>query len=192
MNDIYEGQGDLLSKITDIDLARHLLADMHDGLYDRVARLRQLTDLDGNLGRNGTMIFGPIAALAWNEARSSFVSGNFVATVLLCQSMVEHLLASFLHGGLLIDDLSPRISFRETLKRYRNRNLISVEEETELEKLMELRNPLSHYRHPDDDSGLDRRSIDRQEPVDALIHRDAVFAIGLTTRILSRYPFRLE
>jgi hypothetical protein len=191
MNDTNERQGDLLSDITDLDLARHLLADMHDDLYGKVMRLRQLTDLGGDLGRNGTMIFGSVAALAWGEARSSFINGNFVSTVLLCQSMVEHLLASFLQGGLLIDDLPPRISFRETLKHCRDRRLISAEEEIELEKLMKLRNPLSHYRHVGDDSGLDRRSIDGREPLAALIHRDAVFAIGLATRILSKTPFRL-
>jgi hypothetical protein len=56
---------------------------------------------------------------------------------------------------------------------------------------MELRNPLSHYRRVDDDSNLERRSMDVREPFEALIHRDAVFAIGLATRVLSKYPFRL-
>jgi len=65
-------------------------------IFARVMRYRQLADL----GRNGTMIFGPAAALAWGEARSSFVNGNFVATALLCQSMAEQLLPSFLHGRI--------------------------------------------------------------------------------------------
>jgi hypothetical protein len=57
------------------------------------------------------LIFGTVAALAWGEARSSFVNGNFVATVLLCQSMVEQLLASFLSSGLESDDLPRRVTF---------------------------------------------------------------------------------
>lgn len=186
-----EQQGDLLSDITDLDLVRHLLADMHDDLYGRVKRFRQLNDLSRDLGRNGTMIFGPAAILAWGEARSSFVNGNFVATVLLCQSMVEQLLASFLHGGLMADDLPRRIGFKGTLKRCQDRNLLSDQDSKDLNKLMGLRNPLSHYRHVDDGSSLDRRSIDGREPIETLIQRDAEFAIGLATRILAKTPFRL-
>lgn len=47
--------------------------------------------------------------------------GNFAATVLLCQGLVEHLLAAYLHAGLLIDDIPDRIPFRETLRRCRER-----------------------------------------------------------------------
>lgn len=186
-----EQQGDLLSDITDLDLVRHLLADMHDDLYGRITRFRQLTDLGRDLGRNGTMIFGPAATLAWVEARSSFVNGNFVATVLLCQSMIEQLLASFLHSELMAGDLPRRIKFKDTLKRCKDRDLLNEQDAKELEKLMALRNPLSHFRHVDDESSLDRRSIDGREPFEALIRRDAEFAIGLATRILAKAPFRL-
>lgn len=184
-------QGDLLSDITELDLVRHLLAEMHDDLNGRSKRFRQLTDLGRELGRDGTMFPGPAAALAWVEARSSFVNGNFVATVLLCQSMVEHLLASFLHAGLLVDDLPARVSFRETLKRSQERGLVSARDVADLEKLAELRNPLSHFRHVADESSLDSRSIDGREPIETLIRRDAEFAIGLATRILASEHFRL-
>ena len=188
----YTGEhSDLLSDVADLDLVRHLLAEMHDDLYGRIKRVRQLADLGRDLGRNGTMIFGPAAALAWGEARSSFVNGNFVATVLLCQSMVEQLLASFLHGGLLLDDLPRRIDFKETLKRCQDRGLLSEQDSEDLRKLMGLRNPLSHFRHVDDESSLDRRSIDGREPIETFIQRDAQFAIGLATRILAKKPFRL-
>lgn len=191
MTDAGEQQGDLLSDITELDLVRHLLAEMHDDLYGRVMRFRQLADLGRNLGRNGTMIYGRAASLAWGEARSSFVNGNFVATVLLCQSMAEQLLASFLHSALLADDLPRRIKFQETLKRCRERGLLSEQDARDLTKLMGLRNPLSHFRHMDDDGSLVRRSFDDREPIESIIRRDAEFAIGLATRILAKSPFRV-
>ena len=97
-------QPDLLSDLSDLDLARHLLADMHDGLEGKASRLRFLTDLSGTMGQRGAMIFGgPAAYHDWVEARDCFVHGNFVAAVLLCQGMVERLLAAFLHGSNFVE-----------------------------------------------------------------------------------------
>lgn len=192
MNAEDERQPDLFSDVSDLDLVRQLLADLHDDLPGKVSRFRQITDLGRELGRNGTMVFGGHSAyLAWTEARSAFVHGNFVATVLLCQSLVEHLLAAFLGAGLLQDDLPQRVSFRETLKRCRDHNLISDEDASDLGRLMDLRNPLSHFRHVYDESNLDRRSLQSGEHPEHLIRRDAEFAIGLATRVLAKAPFRV-
>lgn len=140
-------QGDLLSGLSDMDFARMLLADMHDDLKGRVARFRQLNDLSSALGSLGSMLAGgEVAYAAWCEARSSFVHGNFVATVLLSQALAEQTLAAFLALGLDGETLPTRIGFRETLKRCRSRDLITERDAADLERLMEMRNPLSHHR----------------------------------------------
>ncbi len=184
-------QPDLLSSISDLDAVSHLLADLHDELPGKVTRFRHLADLGGALGSQGTMLFGGTAAFnAWTEARSSFVHGNFAATILLCQSLVENLLAAFLHAGLMMD-LPPRIAFSDTLKRCRDRNLISGQDSSDLERLMGLRNPLSHFRTVADGQNLDRRAITAGLRSEALIEQDAWFAIGLAVRILAKPQFRL-
>jgi hypothetical protein len=100
-----DAQKDLFSDVPDLDLARQLLGELHDDLPGKVTRFRLLTDLAADLGLQGTfMPGGQSAYLAWSEARSSFVHGNFVATIQLCQGLLEHLLAAFLHLG---DDLPP-------------------------------------------------------------------------------------
>ncbi len=38
---------------------------------------------------------------AWMEARSSFVNGNYIATVMLCQGLAEQMLASHLTLSLM-------------------------------------------------------------------------------------------
>jgi len=187
-----KAQSDLLSGICDLDAVSHLLADLHDDLLGKVTRFRHLADLGGALGTQGTMLFGGAATFnAWTEARSSFVHGNFAATILLCQSLVENLLAAFLHAGLMMDDLPPRIAFRETLKRCQDRNLISNQDSGDLERLMNLRNPLSHFRTVADGQNIDRRAITAGLRSEALIERDASFAIGLAERILAKPQFRL-
>jgi hypothetical protein len=187
-----KSQLDLFSGVSDLDAVSHLLADLHDDLPGKIARFRHLADLGGVLGSQGTMLFGGTATFnAWTEARLSFVHGNFAAAILLCQSLVENLLAAFLHTGLMIDDLAPRIAFRDTLKLCRDRDLISGEDFGDLERLMSLRNPLSHFRTVADDQNVDRRAITAGLRSEALIERDAWSAIGLAVRILAKPQFRL-
>lgn len=185
-------QPDLLSDLSDLDFVRHLLADLHDDLPEKVGRFRMLTDLGGQMGPSGTMIFGGHAAyLAWVEARSSFVHGNFIATILLCQGLAEHLLAAYLHAGLLVENIPERIQFADTLHRCRERDVISDQDVTDLRRMMDLRNPLSHFRHVDDGSNLDRRTIDAGASAEELLRRDATFSIALVVAILAKPAFRL-
>jgi hypothetical protein len=184
-------QRDLFSNVSDIALVRHLLADLHDDLEGKVTRFHYLSDLGDELGIHRMMLFGGhVTYNAWVEARSSFVHGNYVATVLLCQSLVENLLAAFLHGGLL-DELPSRIQFDETLRRCREKNLLTNEDINELKKLVSLRNPLTHFRNVDDAHNLDRRSIATGRQAGEILGRDAWLAITLAARILAKEPFRL-
>lgn len=187
-----DDEPDLMSDLSDLDFVRHLLADLHDDLPEKVGRFRMLTDLGGQMGPSGTMIFGGHSAnLAWVEARSSFVHGNFIATILLCQGLAEHLLAAYLHAGLLVENIPERIQFADTLHRCRERDVISDQDVTDLRRMMDLRNPLSHFRHVDDGSNLDRRTIDAGASAEELLRRDATFSIALVVAILAKPAFRL-
>ena len=158
-------QPDLLSDLADLDLIRHLLADLHDDLDGKLARFRELVDLSASLGSSGTMLFGGETSFAlWREARWSFIHGNFVATVLLCQGLAENLLASFLLAGLPFEDLPKRVAFAETLKRCVGRSILSEIDAADLKRLMGLRNPLSHFRDLDDETNLSRRVLSTFEP----------------------------
>jgi len=158
---------DLLSDISDFDLVRHLLADLHDDLSGKIARFRQLVDLSDALGSSGTMLFGgEITRAAWREARWSFIHGNFAATVLIRQGLAEHLLGSFLHAAQLIDDFPKRVSFAETLRRRQERKVISNRDATDLRRLMDLRNLLSHFREINDPTSLSRRVLSTLEPAE--------------------------
>jgi hypothetical protein len=185
-------QIDLLSDLSDLDFVRHLLANLHDDLPEKVGRFRMLTDLGAQMGPSGTMIFGGHSAYhAWVEVRSSFLHGNFVATILLCQGLAEHLLAAYLQAGLLVDDIPERIQFADTLRGCRERDAISDQDVTDLRRMMDLRNPLSHFRHVDDSSNLDRRTIDSGVSADDLLRCDAIFSIGLVVSILAKPAFRI-
>ena len=187
-----EAQADLLSPIKDLRLVQMLLADLHDDLPDKVARFRQLADLSGALGSSGTMLAGgETTYAAWTEARTSFIHGNYVATVLLCQGLAEHLLAAYLAVGIHGEELPSRISFQDTLRRCLSRDVITQHDADDLRRLMGLRNPLSHYRNIDDPSNLSRRVINTMVSAESHLRSDATFAISLAIRLLALPAFRL-
>lgn len=114
---IIDDQKSLFSPLADVDFFRHLVADLHDDLNGKVARFRQLADLSMGIGDAGTMIPGETSHVSWLEARSSFVHGNFIATIMLCQGLAEHVLASHLSMKLGGEPLPARLQFKDTLKR---------------------------------------------------------------------------
>ena len=186
------GQSALFSGCSDLDAARILLADLHDDLTGKVGRFHQLADLSTSLGSAGSMLpGGDVAFNAWVEARTSFVHGNFIATVLLCQSLAEHLLAAHLNM-FERGRLPGRIAFQETLKRCVVAEIISHEDECDLRHLMGLRNPLSHFRDVSDPSSLSRRSMTSMSDPEVHLLADATFAIGMAVRLLSLPAFRLD
>ena len=185
-------QLDLLSPLTDLDVTRLLIADLYNGLDGMVARYRQLADLSSSLGSEGSMLTGGQTSWAhWTEARSSFVQGNFAATVLLAQGLAEHLLAAYLDLQLPAKGLPERITFQETLRRCRSRDIISQSDEVDLRRLMDLRNPLSHFRSIDDPANLTRRTIENMVPAEEHLQRDATFAISMAVRLLALPAFRI-
>lgn len=187
-----ESQASLLSSLKDTAVFRILLADLHDDVEGKVARFHQLTDLSAALGSSGTMLPGGETAFAvWIEARSSFVHGNFVATVLLCQGLAEHVLAAHLALDIFGDQVPPRITFDQTLKRCVEKGELTQADSDDLRRLMSLRNPLSHYRDINDPSNLSRRVIDSQLSAHEHLLNDATFAISMAIRLLSMPAFKL-
>lgn len=184
-------QEELFSPLSDLQAAQWLIGELHDDLQGRVARFQQVNDLCANLGSSGTMIPGEVAYSAWLEARSSFVNGNYVATVMLCQGLAEQMLASHLTLSLDAQELPEQIGFRETLRRCAGQGVITPSLAGQLKQLMGLRNPLSHFRRVDDPESLSRRALDSQTPAQVTLQRDATFAIGVAVDLLASPAFRL-
>lgn len=184
-------QDSLFSPLSDVDFFRHLIVDLHDDVAGKVARFRQLADLTVEHGTESAMIPGGAAVSSWLEARSSFVHGNFVATVMLCQGMAEHMLASHLAMGMDAKPLPKKVRFEQTLKRCLDEGVISKRDAEDLDRLMSLRNPLSNYRNVNDEANLERRAIDTRMPAREHLISDATFAISMAARLLALPSSRL-
>jgi hypothetical protein len=101
-------------------------------------------------------------------------------------------LAADLAYRLNAEELPNRIAFRETLRRCLEHGSITKALADDLERLMNLRKPLSHYRGPDDSSNLVRRAINSGVPPDDHLLDDASFAISAAVRLLALPRFRLD
>lgn len=189
---VIDDQEHLFSPLADVDFFRHLVADLHDDLEGKVARFRQLADLSMGMGAAGTIVPGQTSHVSWLEARSSFVHGNFIAAVMLCQGLAEHVLASHLSMRLGGEPLPVRLQFKDTLNRSVNDGVITEEFAKELRALMALRNPLSHFRDINDPSNLSRRAIDTAVHPQEHLLNDATFAISVAVSLLSLPIFRLD
>lgn len=187
-----DNQEYLFSPLADVDFFRHLVADLHDDLGGKVARFRQLADLSIGMGDAGTMIPGQTSHVSWLEARSSFVHGNFIATVMLCQGLAEHVLASHLSMRIGGKPLPSRLQFKDTLKRSVDDRVITEKFANDLRTLMSLRNPLSHFRDINDPSSLYRRAMDGASYPQVHLLHDATFAISVAVCLLSLPTFRLD
>lgn len=190
LDDWEEGEGDLLSPLSETEYLQMLLRDLHDDLPGRITRLRYIGDQSRSLGPAGSVISGGMTSYnAYVEARSSFINGNFAATVVLCQAFAENLLGSFLSMG--DEGLPDRLSFAETRRLCVDKGYLTSLDSEELRKLGNLRNPIAHYRHNRDPANVDRRAMSSGTQFEHVIERDAYFAIATVVRLLANAPFRV-
>jgi hypothetical protein len=138
------------------------------------------------------MIGGEMVLPILTEARSSFVHGNYVATVLLCQRLAEHILAAHVNFEISSEELPSQVPFNDALSRCIARDVITQQDADDLCRLMGLRSPLSRYRVVDDPSNLSPGALNTTHPTEAHLFNDASFAMSIAIRLLALPVFRLE
>ena len=112
--------------------------------------------------------------------------------MVLAQGLAEHIQAAELKLGLDADPLPDKVSFPEQLRRCVLKGILDDRDADDLKCLMQMRNPLSHYRSVSDASNLNRRAIDSRLPVHFHLSSDAHFAISMAVRLLALPAFRLD
>ncbi|WP_457393627.1 hypothetical protein [Roseateles sp. P5_E1] len=112
------------------------------------------------------------------EARVCFVQGNFIAVVLTALALIEQTLTEeLLHLGLS-DDKVPK-STQRLFDLAHERGILSAEQIKRAHMVREHRNPLGHFRPPDDPKGPVRRYREGDLHPDRMLEDDAKEAISL-------------
>lgn len=148
---------------------------------ERLARLRFIQE---EFGPPADMLLtGGIGAMfAINELKWSFVYGNFMATIFLCQTFAEHSLAGpFALGG---DDEHVERGMKHLIDESLKRKAISSDLAARLNELREMRNPYTHPRIlQKKQSLLDRVVKTKKEPW-SMAEADAKTAIQIVVDFL--------
>lgn len=127
---------------------------------------------------------GLVAMMTFEEARRAYLHGLDIATVVLAQTAIEHMLGGMLrqvgHDG--------DWGFKKILDLGLEERLISPEEFGLFDRLRVLRNPYVHAKPPFAAGTLAERSTDEDGPY-ILMEGDATLAISALLRLLRRHPF---
>lgn len=171
----------------DDELKRWLLSEDELSLLNRLVRLKWLVKEFGEQKEYIGFYGGLICKEAFEEARRSYLNGNYIATVVLCQIVLEN----SLHGIFVTigrDDLE-KASFRKLLKEAYESRLISDDEYDLFNEVRKLRNPYTHYRSPKNKEYLGARIIENGEIHFDIFEEDAKIALRAVFKLLGRYPF---
>lgn len=109
------------------------------------------------------------------EARVSFISGHFVATLLLAASFIEHTLSEELESVL---PAKKKPKFQRLIEVAHTKLAVPVELLDRTESIRVLRNPFTHLRPHDDPDTLGNRFRARHLHPKAVMEEDAKLAIS--------------
>ena len=150
----------------------------------RARRLKTLLDEFGE-PRHLVLPGGLASFMALEEARRAYLHGLDVATVLLAQTTLEHML-----GGLLRQlGHDGDWGFSSILNLSRREGLITKAEFDLFDRLRVSRNPYVHAKPPLAEGTLGRRLATADDSPSALTEADATLAITTLLRLMQRHPF---
>lgn len=152
----------------------------------RAVRLAFVLQAGGPLG-NMLIPGGFVPARALDEARWCYVNGQFLASVLLCQAMLEHVLAG--QYALMGKDSLIKKGFERLCDEALADHLISPSEHCAFASLRLLRNPYVHPKRMNDPKRMERRMMTENLSQEDIVEGDARQALLTVLRLMERYPF---
>lgn len=158
-----------------------------EGRATRLVWLRRHGEPESGWLLNG----GFETSTAFGEAGACFVNGDFMATILLVQTVVEHLLGGMIAMYCDDDRAAYRSPYKTLLSRALNEQFLTTDEYELFDQLRQARNPHAHPRGVNDRSSLIRRAMDSGVAIDELIEADARAALTALVGLLNRPPFAM-
>ena len=152
----------------------------------REERIERLEWLINNTPSKEYLIFhgGSIAKYLFEETRYCFIYAQFLATIVLGFSFIEHTLAAlFFASG--INDLE-RANISKILSEANKIRWLSDEEYRHLLKAKEIRNPVTHFRKPLDKETIDFRAVIENKHQYEIIEEDAKYVLQVMLKLLDK------
>jgi hypothetical protein len=160
----------------------------HEHVVERDARIERLDWIQAHWphAKHGFMLFGGwLSHALLEEAKYSFVHGQYIATALLAYSLIERILAAELYG-IGRDDME-RAASVALIRDAKELGLITPGESDLLNRLRQIRNPLVHFRRPLSAGTLEERWLAGGLVPYEQVEHDARQVLRALFRLLARH-----
>ena len=156
-------------------------------LQDRTERLQWLLE---NTPQNEVWLFhaGNLNYELFEQMRYSYVYCQDLSVILLGLSFIEHTLASLLYESGR-DDLA-RKNLSLLVQEARNNFLIDSEEETSIEEARKIRNDITHFRTPTENSSIDWQTKYNRETFFSVININAKKIVKVCFLLMNKFSPR--
>lgn len=151
---------------------------------ERLSRLEWLEHQFPNI--NYSQFHGGLVSNSlFEEARYTYVYGQYIATIMLCLSFIETTLGSLFYS-FGRNDLQ-RASISDLLKEAKNEDLITDSEFEVFDRIRRMRNPLIHFRRPGHEERIEYRAIKEEKYFYEVIEEDAKVALGAVLKLMGKF-----
>jgi len=151
-----------------------LLKNDKESLAARLDRLRHLQTI---FPKGYGFLSSVETAYVFNEAKMTYLNGQFVATVLLAQAHIEHCLQGYVASRG--EDRLAKSGLAQIAKFLSSKNLLHEFLLERIDRLRKLRNPFSHLQGFDYPDSLSKRAVAHKYDFNATLRHDAEFALAL-------------
>lgn len=154
---------------------------------DRISRLQWLLDQTPD---NQFWLFhgGLISHELFEQTRYCFIYGQYLATIILGLSFIEHTLAALFYASGR-NDLE-RANISVLIEKTFEEGWIDHEEVMVLDQARIIRNDITHFRKPGDDSSLEKQTFGDPQEAEILFESNARQILLLVFQILNRFSVR--
>ena len=121
----------------------------------------------------------------FEEARYCFVYGQYIASIVLSLSYIENTFASVFYASGR-NDLQ-RAPVADLLKKAKEEGLISESEFIVFNKVRKIRNPITHFRKPNDKEIIEYRAVKNDRHPYELLEEDAKIALKANFRMMAKF-----
>jgi len=158
----------------------------NESFEDRLNRLKYLNNIFP-----GDLFFGadPETVFIFNEAKMTFINGEFIATILLTHAFIERVLQSH-YESIGLEKIAKR-GFKAMLAHAKKNELLHPYLIDKFDLLRKKRNPLTHLKTFENEHTLSQRILNRIKKGEQYIHpilmleEDAKEAMSLMYTLLT-------
>lgn len=111
------------------------------------------------------------STFVFDEAKMTFLNGQFIATSLLATAFLEHRLGSLLASRGFVRD--SRAGLKRIIAKLREEGLVNALLLDKADRIRQRRNPFVHLKESDHAHSLGRRAVDTQWSPYDIIEADA-------------------